>query len=588
MKLIVRKFGIALLLLLISGLCRTQEIDSLKQLYYSTIDRQKRIDILNKMSYQWMDINIDSAKTYADEAYQKAITSDYLSGQIKSLHRQCYYYLRTGDSRTAIRLIEKSESLADKIGDKELLTNSFMIHGDVLTNISAFDLAIKKYLLALDLSEITKNNDKKMLCLNRIGILHSKTGYFEKSLEFYQKAINTPHSSKNKDEELWLKNNIAGVFADQNNKKKALEIYQQLLDTISKSNNKNLGLKAAVLDNIASIYSSFGDINNAKVYFKNAIKVCDQNGDVFQRTKVLLNECNLLLEQKKHSMAEDNLIKIFDISVNSGWSDLAASSARFLSQVYEKQGYLKKSLLYLSEYIKYSEIREKTENTRKMDEIQLRYDLEKEALEIEEKSRRKSVFIISILIISLISVSFFITLLIHFKTRAKKAILKRKNLELEQERIKLEHQNIANKLELSKKEVVSNAILLTKKNDLLNSVAEQLMHRTNHFTKPNKDIIDGFVKELQQSVDDLDWESIEKPFNQVYESFYRNLYEINPNLTANDKRLCAYIKLKMRSKEIAGITNSSLRSVEIARYRLRKKLRITDSTISLNGFLSRL
>lgn len=568
----------------IHGQCQTHEIDSLEQLFRSTLNRQKRIDLLTQISYKWAYINIDSAKVYADEAYKEAVASDYVAGQIKAMQRKCYYYMHIGDNQTALELIKKSESLADKIENKELLTSAYMIHGDILTNISAYDMALKHYILALDLSDITKNHEKKNLCLNRIGILHSKTRNFEKSLEFYQKALESPVSSKNIDEELWLMNNIASIYAEQKKDKKALEIYQKIL----RENSKNKTLEITVMGNIASIYSSMKNTVSAIVYYDKALKLCEGTGDVFQKIKILLNKCNLLLGQKKYTTIENDLKNIFRISKESGWPDITAKSARLLSQLYEKQHYFKKSLLYLTDYVKYSEIEENKENAKKIAEIQLRYDLEKETLEVEAKSHRKSILLICILIVSSVSISYILTLLIHFRTRAAKVVLQQKNLELEQERLKLEHQNMTNKLELSNKEVVSNVMLLQKKNDLLNSVAEQLLQRTNLFTKPNREIIENFVKELQQSVDDLGWQSIEKPFNQVYESFYKNLDAINPNLTINDRRLCAYIKLKMRSKEIAQVVNATPRSVEIARYRLRKKLGITNPTISLSGFLERL
>jgi len=564
--------------------CQTHEIDSLKQLLYPALNQQKRIDLLNQLSYQWMNINFDSAKRYANEAYQKAVAIGHVPGQIKAILRQCSYYLFTGDNRTALGLIKRSELLADKIGNNELLTSAYMIHGDILTNISMYEMAIKYYFLALDLSEVTKNYEKKNLCLNRMGIVNSKTKNFDKALECYQKALKQVSLLKNTDEEFWLMNNIATIYSEQKKDKKALEMYQKILA----AHSQNKQLKASVLYNIASTCASIGDTNKAISYYEKAYNLCEETGNVFLRTKVLLDQCALLIDQKKSSIVKEDLVNIFSASVISSWPDLAANSAKLLSAFYEKQHDLKQSLRYLSEYIKYSEIQESKENARKIAEIQLRYDLEKEALDIAAKSHRKSILIVFILIISLVCVCYILTLLVHFKTRAEKGVLRQKNLELEQERLKLEHQNMVNKLELSNKEVVSNAILLSKKNDLLSSVTEKLSQISDQFTKPNKDIIGNFVKELQQSIEEPDWESIEKPFNQIYESFYKNLDVINPNLTTNDKRLCAYIKLKMRSKEIARITSSTPRSVEIARYRLRKKLGITDPLVSLNGFLEHL
>jgi DNA-binding CsgD family transcriptional regulator len=62
--------------------------------------------------------------------------------------------------------------------------------------------------------------------------------------------------------------------------------------------------------------------------------------------------------------------------------------------------------------------------------------------------------------------------------------------------------------------------------------------------------------------------------------------QINPELSLNERRLCAFLRLNMTTKEIASITGQSPRSIEVARTRLRKKLNLTNSDTSLTDFLS--
>lgn len=61
-------------------------------------------------------------------------------------------------------------------------------------------------------------------------------------------------------------------------------------------------------------------------------------------------------------------------------------------------------------------------------------------------------------------------------------------------------------------------------------------------------------------------------FKQVYPEFYNNLTTAYPELTLNDMRLCAFIKLNFSNKEIAEYSHISVRTVESQKYRLRKKL----------------
>ena len=69
-----------------------------------------------------------------------------------------------------------------------------------------------------------------------------------------------------------------------------------------------------------------------------------------------------------------------------------------------------------------------------------------------------------------------------------------------------------------------------------------------------------------------DWKLFEEAFNNADKDFMKNLKSKHPNLTPNDLKLCAYLRLNLSSKEIAPLLNISHRSVEVKRYRLRKKM----------------
>ena len=63
-------------------------------------------------------------------------------------------------------------------------------------------------------------------------------------------------------------------------------------------------------------------------------------------------------------------------------------------------------------------------------------------------------------------------------------------------------------------------------------------------------------------------------FNMVYNNFMMKLDQNYPDLKLIDKKLCAYLRMGLSSKEMAQLLNTSERSIETVRYRLRKKLGI--------------
>ncbi|MEG1405339.1 MAG: hypothetical protein RSC34_01850, partial [Alistipes sp.] len=81
-----------------------------------------------------------------------------------------------------------------------------------------------------------------------------------------------------------------------------------------------------------------------------------------------------------------------------------------------------------------------------------------------------------------------------------------------------------------------------------------------------------------------DWKMFLINFEQKHTGFFRILKERYPDLTNNDLRLCACLKLHLDSKEIAALMNLTVRAVENSRYRLRKRLGL-QSAQNLNDFL---
>lgn len=80
-----------------------------------------------------------------------------------------------------------------------------------------------------------------------------------------------------------------------------------------------------------------------------------------------------------------------------------------------------------------------------------------------------------------------------------------------------------------------------------------------------------------------DWKIFLIKFEQKHHNFFKTLKEHYPQLTTNDLRLCACLKLNMDTKDTASLMNLSIRSIENNRYRLRKKLNL-KSTQNLNDF----
>ena len=102
-------------------------------------------------------------------------------------------------------------------------------------------------------------------------------------------------------------------------------------------------------------------------------------------------------------------------------------------------------------------------------------------------------------------------------------------------------------------------------------------------------MIEAVLHSIDQNINsEDDWELFKTAFNHADKDFLQKIKVRHENLTPEDLRLCAYLRLNLASKEIAPLLNISVKSVEMKRYRLRKKLdlpreeNLTEYILTLN------
>ncbi len=154
----------------------------------------------------------------------------------------------------------------------------------------------------------------------------------------------------------------------------------------------------------------------------------------------------------------------------------------------------------------------------------------------------------------------------------------------EKEIIKLQNEKLANEVLYKNKELADANLHLVERNDALIKVKDELRQLYKK-TGGNHD-----VKKAMELVNDIEknnssWEQFAIHFDEINNDFLKKLSSKYPNLTNTDLKVCAYLKLKLASKEIAQLMNITVRGVELSRYRLRKKLQL-DPGKTLTDFLN--
>lgn len=159
----------------------------------------------------------------------------------------------------------------------------------------------------------------------------------------------------------------------------------------------------------------------------------------------------------------------------------------------------------------------------------------------------------------------------------------------EQAIIELKNKNLEAEIRHKNQELASTTMHLLQRSEILGKMKAQLekLDKDTKEPKTSKQI-KGLIKLLSQDADlDREWDQFAHHFDQVHSDFLKRLKANHPQLTSNDQKLCAYLRMNLSTKEIAPLMNISIRGVEVGRYRLRKKLKI-DTGVDLNEWMMRI
>ena len=259
-----------------------------------------------------------------------------------------------------------------------------------------------------------------------------------------------------------------------------------------------------------------------------------------------------------------------------------------LRTIYQSLGNTDRALFYFDQYVRASDSLYNKQMINNLIQLETQIanaenrrliaERDKEIQVLEQQSLINRIIIISaaIIVILLLLLGYFIISTMRARARRKEEIAV-----LEQEKLKRD-------LELKDKELASYALNFAQKNQLFESISEEI----NQVKKKVEPSAIKQLNDLQKTISshadvDKDWEDFNLRFQHIHEGFFDKLLKISPALTPNELRLAALVKLNFSMKEIGNILKISSDSVKTARYRLKKKLELKAEE-TLNEFFNRL
>lgn len=159
--------------------------------------------------------------------------------------------------------------------------------------------------------------------------------------------------------------------------------------------------------------------------------------------------------------------------------------------------------------------------------------------------------------------------------REEEALRKEEELRATAEINKINTERIKEELEHRNREATTSALYMVQKNEILTKIEEKLSELRYSSQPENRKEINQLKKLIKNNIElDGDWNNFKLHFEQVHPQFFENLSAKFPDLTNNEQKICAYLRMNLSGKEIARLMNISPKSTQMSRYRLKKKFNL--------------
>lgn len=446
------------------------------------------------------------------------------------------------------------------------------------------DSALIYYNQAIEIYKKHNDKDKIASCYNTMASLYNKLTNYKLAIKYNKKAYTIYENLKDSLSMADLLNNSANIYVNMepsyknlviDNYKKAFDIYKSLNVLESKfSIHINLGIQ----------YEEEGNYAKALKFFNKGLELALKKESITKEIGARINLSYVLSKTDKFIEAQTQLIKAYNLAENYDvLSDQLLVVDAYINLFEKKEDY-KSALIW-------TKIKQELENGLSQEKFnhfaiktETELNLAKKENEIKElilqkevDKRKNSLMILGFGVVFILVVLFYYFKRKEYLNKKEIAVQKRLLLKEKLERAELEKTNINKDLENRKKLLANFAVHITQKNEMLQNIQKEIKSISKSKGDLSKELLSLSVELKQQLLVSKDVEEFNFQLNSINDKFYKDLEVLIPNLTKNEKKMAALLRLGLTSKEIALTNFSSESAVKIARHRLRKKINLPSN-----------
>ncbi len=490
--------------------------------------------------------------------------------------------------------------------DKAISQNDERTQGDCLQQIGlllyhqgSYAQAIDHLLRAQKIFRQTGDANRLARNRNELGTVYYYNEQAVQALAQFNEALAFYRQNRNAEGLAQTYANIGHIYEKRRNPKRAY-YYQKLALSHSRAANDTASL-TKIYENLGSIFEDKARYDSADYYYQNALTLAQQSHDEIGQIEIINNLGDVFRKTGRYQRGMERSRQAMRLSQQKGELYQLSASYRDIAKTYQLLNQSDSAYKYIELSRDLTDEIYAAESNRQISLLQTLYDVERKDSEIAQLNAQKRIdfIIIAATGLVLLLIGFLGAVIIsrqRLKIRNEQAINQQNQqifstqselMQVELKNKQLEEENLKGQLGLKSKELTTHTLQIIQKNQVLEEIREELNAILKDDKRDQKKQIRQLVQKVSQSFNqDKYWADFRSIFDQVHPHFFSQLTRQFPDLTATDLRLIALLKMNIASADVATLLGISSDSLRVSRYRLRKKIGLTEGE-SLSAYIQR-
>lgn len=532
----------------------------------------------------------DSALGYAESALRLAESRSLPRPQAQALEYIGWVHFLHGDYPGSLSIYQRALTVARAVHfEKECAVLNADI-GQVLQEEGAYPEALENDLQALRYYGRTRDSTHWAYSIMSVASVEYGQHHYQQALAYYQQAIRLLRQGHNQDDLNSSYQGLAMVYADLGQYRQAEMYFQRGLASFHQHHDRTN--EAIVLNNLGDVYSKQKLFPQARRYFEQALRLATGNQDESMIAVCFAGLAQVCFDQGQYGPAEVYARRSLAVAERIKAQPVAKAACLVLADALAAQQQYKPALAFYKQGKSLEDSIYGVKHTAQIEALRNQYQhYHREQEEVAHRERIRQLVreqrLSHLTELLLGGVALSLLLLGWLGWRQYRATRQRdeaKQLARQaDERVELllsaaRLQEAEYELGIKNRKLTSLALAAMNKGEFLHEVKERL----EIIARGADEEVRRQLGRLRQSIEQngsstKEWEQFRVIFEEVHPTFFAQLQLQFPDVTPNELRLAALLRLNFSSKAMAGLLGISEESVRKARYRLRQKLQLSTA-----------